>query len=108
MVYAGCHVGELHEVLEVFDSGVAAAFVEVMHKGRAVSGHKHRALAADSHTARRVASVLHVLTGCGCLDDLPAHAGGEANPGAIDVRAGFLEQLEDFGVVKEIDANFCQ
>ena len=52
--------------------------------------------------------MLHVLIGCGRLNDLSAHAGGEAHPGAVDVGAGFLEQLEDFGVVKEIDANLCQ
>ena len=108
MVYPGRHVGELHKVLEVFDCGVAAALVEVVHKGRAVGGYKHRALAADGHAARGITSVLHVLTGRGRLNDLSAHAGGEAHPGAIDVCAGFLEQLEDFGVVKEIDTNLCQ
>ena len=52
--------------------------------------------------------MLHVLTGRRRLNDLPAHAGGEAHPGAVDIGAGFLEQVEDFGVVEKIDANLGQ
>ena len=108
VVHAGRHIGELHKVLEVFNGGVAAALVEVVHEGRPVGGDQHRALAADGDTARGVAGVLHVLTGRCRLNDLPAHAGGEAHSGAVYIGAGFLEQVEDFGVIKKIDANLGQ
>ena len=91
VVYPGRHVGELHKVLEVFDCGVAAAFVEIVHKGRAVSGYKHRALAADGHAARGVTSMLHVLTRRRRLNNLPAHAGGKAHASAVDIGTGFLK-----------------
>ena len=46
------HVGELHEVAEILDGGVAAALVEVADEGRAVDRREHRVLAADRDVAR--------------------------------------------------------
>ena len=106
VVHAGRHVSELHKVLEVFNGGVAAALVKIVHEGWPVGGYQHRALAADSDTALGVTGVLHIFTWRRGLDDLPAHAGREAHPGAVDIGAGFFKQAKDFRVVKKIDANF--
>jgi hypothetical protein len=47
VVQAGRHVGELHEVAEVLDRGVAATVVEVMDEGRSVGGSQHHVGVAD-------------------------------------------------------------
>ena len=58
-------VGELDDVLEVLERGVAPAAVEVVDERRAVVGGEHRGVAADLHGVGRVAGVLHVLRRCG-------------------------------------------
>src|SRR5438874_997744 len=52
------HVGELHEVAEILDRGVAPPLVERADEGRAVDRGEHRGVAADRHVARRVAGML--------------------------------------------------
>ena len=86
------HVGELHEVLEVLERGVAAAVVEVVDERRAVVGREHRVRAADLDAVRRVARVLGVLARARSPDDLAAQAAREAHALAVDVRAGGAEQ----------------
>ena len=87
VVQVGRGVGQLHEVLEVGQRGVAAAAVEVVDERRAVVRRQHRGVAADLDVARRVAGVLRVDGGRLLGDDRPAHATREAHPVPVDVGA---------------------
>ena len=49
MVHVRAHISELHEILEVLDRAIAAAFVEIMHEGRTINGCENRILAANLH-----------------------------------------------------------
>ena len=101
-------VGQFDEVLEVFDGGVAAAFVEVAHEGGAVGGGEHGVGPANDHVALRVACVLREDARRAGLHDLAAHAAREAHALALDVGAGVLQDLQRLRVVAEIDADFFQ
>ena len=102
------HVGQLHKVLEVVQGGVAAAFVEVAHKGRAVRRREHGVFAADDHVVRRVAGVLREFARCAGLHDGAAHAARKAHALAGDLGTGFAPDVQGLGVVAEIDADFFQ
>ena len=65
MMDEGRHVGELHEIAEILDGGVAAALVEVADEGRAVDRREDRVVAADDDVALGVARMLDVSRGRG-------------------------------------------
>ena len=102
------HVGELHEVAEVLDARVATALVEVAHEGRAVGRREHRRIAADAHIARRVAGDLRELAGRMLLDQFAAHAARESHAFAVDLRARFAEDVEDLGILAELDTGLLE
>ena len=102
------HIGQLDEVLEVVDGGVAPSLVQIAHKGRAVRRGKHRVFAADNHVVRRIARVLGELARCAGLHDGAAHAAGKAHPLAGDFGAGLAPNVQGLGVVTKVDADFLQ
>ena len=101
MVQRVRHVGELDEVAEVLDAGVAAAFVEVVYERRAVGRREHRRVAADVHAARRVARVLDEFARRRALHERATHAAREAHALAVDVGAGRLPELQGLGILPE-------
>ena len=94
MVHRRRHVGELHEVAEILDGGVAAALVEVADEGRAVDRREHRVVAADRDVALGIARVLDVFARRGLLDDRARQAAREMDARALDIGAGLLPQLQ--------------
>ena len=108
MVQRVRHVSELHEVLEVVDTGVAATLVEVAHEGRAVGRREHRGIAADPQVAGGVARDLGELAWRVLLDERAAHARRKAYAFAVDLRACLVEDIEDFGVLAELYAGLLE
>ena len=98
-------VGELHDVLEVLQRGVAPAAVQVGHEGRAVVGGEDGGVGADLHAASGVTGVLDVDGGSVLLHDLPAEPAREAHELAGHVRAGPAPQLQRLGELLESDAH---
>ncbi len=107
MVDIRAHVGELDEVLEVFERSVAAAFVEVVDERRAIIGRKHHRVAADRDVALGIARVLHILRRRGGAQ-APRQAARKTNPLALDVATGAAKQLERAGKLAKLDANFLE
>ena len=107
MVDMRAQIGELDEVLEVFERPVAAAFVEVVHERRAVIWRKHHRVTADRDVAVGIARVLHVLRRRGGAQ-APRQAARETNPLALDVATGLAKQLERAGKLAKLDANFLE
>ena len=60
MVDEGREIGELDEILEVFDRAVATALVEIVDEGRTVVGGEDRRIAADDNVSLGIARVLHI------------------------------------------------
>ena len=108
MVQRVRHVGELHEVLEVIDTGVAAALIEVAHEGRAVRRREHHGIAADPQIAGGVACDLRELAGRVLLNERATHTRREADAFAVDLRTGFSEDVEDLGVLAELYAGLLE
>ena len=102
------HVGELHEVLEVVDTGVAATLVEVAHEGRSVGRREHRGIAADPQVAGGVARDLGELPRRVLLDERATHARRETHAFAVDLCACLAEDVEDLGVLAELDAGLLE
>ncbi len=61
MVDRGRHVGQLHEVAEILDRCIAAAFVVVADERWPIYRGKDRVLAADHHVSIRVPGKLREL-----------------------------------------------
>ena len=101
-------VGELHEVAEVLDVRVPAAFVEVVDERRAVGGGEHRVRAADLDVARGIPGVLRELARRRRLDQPAAQASRHAHPLAVDVRTRGLPDCERFRVLAELDADLLE
>ncbi len=108
MVQARAHVGELHEIAEVLDRGVAPALVEVADERRAVGRHQHRAIAADPDAAVGVAGMLGEFLRCRRLDDGAAEASRKTHAFSIHVRAGLAPQLQRAWKLAKLDAYFLQ
>ena len=101
-------VGQFHEVLEVFNGGVAPALVDVTHKGRAIGGCKYGVFAANDHVVGGVAGVLGKFTRGAGLHQGAAHATRHAHAFALDVGTGLAPDVQRLGVVTEINAYFFQ
>jgi hypothetical protein len=101
------HVGELHEIAEILDGGIAPPLVEIADERRPVNGREHRGIAADAHRALRVAGVLDEL-GRRRPEQLAHQPLGKPHPLAADVGAGGLPHVERLGVVAELDADLLQ
>ena len=61
VVHTRAHVGELDEILEVFEGCVAPSIVEIAHERRAVSRHQHGPVTADHDIAFGVPCMLGVF-----------------------------------------------
>ena len=61
MVQRGRDIGELHEIAEILDRGIAPAIVEIADEGRPVDGREDRGFAADVDVALRISRVLDEL-----------------------------------------------
>ena len=101
-------VGQLHEVAEVLDRGVAPALVEVVDERRAVGRHEDHVRVADLDAAGRVAGTLGEDARGRGLDERAAHAAREADPLAFDVGAGGAEDLGRLGEVDDLDADLLE
>ena len=108
VVEGRARVGELHEVAEVLDRGVAPAVVEVVDERRAVGRHEDHVRVADDDAALGVAGALGEDPRRRGLDQLAAHAALEADAGALDVGAGPAEDLDRLGEVDDLDADFLE
>ena len=107
MVDIRAYVGELDEVLEVFERPVTAAFVEVVHERRPVIWREHHRVAADRDVALGIARMLDVLRRRSGAE-ASRQAAREANPLALDVASRFAKEFEGAGKLAELDANFLE
>ena len=107
VVHGRRHVGELDEVAEVPDRGIAPPAVEVPHEGRAIDRGEDRGIAADLDAAFRVAGVLGEARRRG-PDQGAAEAPGEADPFAGHVGAGLPPHRQRLQVVAELDADLLE
>ena len=101
-------VGQLHEVAEVLDRGVAAAVVEVVDERRAIGRHEDHVRVADLDAPGGVARDLGEEARRGRLDDRAAHAAREADALAGDVGAGAPEDLGRLREVDDLDADLFE
>ena len=108
VVERAARVGQLHEVAEVLDRGVAPAVVEVVDERRAVGRHEDHVRVADLDAPGRVAGALGEDPRRRGLDDRAAHAAREADPLALDVGAGAAEDLGRLGEVDDLDADLLE
>ena len=108
VVQAGREPGELHEVAEVLDGGVAPAFVEATDEGRAVGRREHHVRPADAGAALGIACVLHELRRRGFGDELAGEPTGDPDPLGIDVGTGAPPKRQRLGVIAELDADLLQ
>ena len=108
VVQAGREPGELHEVAEVLDRRVAAAFVEVADERGAVGRREHHVRSADAGAALGVARVLHELGRRGVGHELAGEAAGDPDALAGDVGPGAAPQRERLRVVSELDADLLE
>src|SRR5580704_13366319 len=108
MVQGVGYIGELHEIAEVLDSRITAAFVEASNERRAISRREHGVVAADDHAARRVACVLSEFTRCGALNERTAHATRKTHALTLYIRPGSLPDRNCLGVVAKIDADLLE
>ena len=106
-VHGRCHVGELHEIAEVFDRRIAADAFEVAHEGRAVDWREDGRLATDLYAALGIARMPGEDRRRG-LQKLAAEALREMHPLAPNVGSCFLPQRQGFGVLTEFDADFLE
>ena len=67
MMQTGQHINQLGEIAEIFDGGIAAAFIQITDEGRAINRSEHRVVAADHYIIGGIAGVLHIFTR-GCFD----------------------------------------
>ena len=81
-------VGKFHEVVEVFDGGVAATIVEVVDKRWPIGGREHGGVATNLDAACGVASMVGVGGGRAGFDNLAAHSPGEPDPLAVHLGTG--------------------
>jgi hypothetical protein len=100
-------IGELHEIAEILDRGVAAPFVIVADEGRAIDGREDSVPAADEDAALWIPGVLGELAGCG-LDERTHEALGKADAVALHIAAGGPPHVESLGIVAEIDADLFE
>ncbi len=100
-------IGELHEVAEVLDGGIAPALVEVAYERRPVDRCEHRVAAADLHRAGGIAGELGELARRRA-DQRPHQAPGKAHPVAIDVGAGLPPHVERFRIFAKVDTDLLQ
>ena len=84
------HVGELDEVLEVFERSVTPAVLQVADERRPVGRHEDQVLATDLDRTGGVARVLGELRADRCLDNRFRQTAREPDPFAIDIGAGPL------------------
>ena len=101
-------VGQLHEVAEVLDRGVAPALVEVVDERRAVGRHEDHVRVADLHAPGGVARQLREQARRRRLDQRAAHAAREADPRAIHVGAGTTEDPDRIREVDDLDPDLLE
>src|SRR3984957_3805167 len=108
MVQGIGYIGELDEIAEVLDSRIPAAFVDTPHERRAISRREHGVVAADDHTARRVACVLSEFTRRRALNERTAHTARKTHALTLYVGPGGLPDCNCLGVVAKIDADLLE
>ena len=100
------HPGELHEVVEIGDGGIAPAVVQIGDERRPVYGREHDVVAAD-FDAPSVAAPQSELTRRGRAE-LMSQTGLEAHPHAVDPRPSRPEQLQRLVISAELDADLVE
>jgi hypothetical protein len=108
MVQARAHIRELYEIVEILEFRVAPAVVQIAHEWRAVGRNQHRAIAANSDTARGVTCMLYEFLRCRCLDDGTAEAARKTHALAIDIGAGVAPQVQCARELAELDADLFE
>ena len=101
-------VGELHEVAEVLDRGVAPPLVEVVDERRAVGRHEDHVRVADLHAPGGVAGQLREQARRRGLDQRAAHPAREPDPRAVHVGAGVPEDPDRIREVDDLDPDLLE
>ena len=100
-------MGQLHEVLEVFERSIAPTLVQVHDKWRAVSGCKHHIFSADTDVVLGVARMLRELFGRG-FQNFPHLARLKAHTQTVDLCASLAKHGQAFIIVPDIQAHLGQ
>ena len=107
VVHGRRHVGELDQVLEVLELGVAAPLLDVVDEGGPVDRREDRVGAAHLHRALGIARDLGEARGRRRYQAAREPA-RKAHPLAVDVGAGLPEQRERFRVLAEVDPDLLE
>ena len=108
VVQAWRGVGQLYKILKIFQGRVASAFIDVVNEGTAICRHEDSIFTADLDIALRVARVLGVFGGCGCLNDGTAKTARETRGDTIDLGAALFQYIERLRHIAELDADFFE
>ena len=109
VVEGAARVGQLHEVAEVLDRGVAPAVVEVVDERRAVGRHEDHVRVADDWTLRAGLRARWVKTRGAVAVTIERHMPrGKRTRCPVDVGAGAAEDLDRLGEVDDLDADLLE
>jgi hypothetical protein len=97
------HVGQLHEIVKVFEGRVSTSLIETADERRSVGRGEDGMRSTDAHVARRVARVLHEFGGRRALNQRAAEPARKADALAVDRRSRVFPDREGFRVVAKID-----
>ena len=100
-------IGELHEIAEILDRGVAPALVEHADERRPIDRREDRVVAADDNIALAIAGKLGEFLRRG-FDQGPHQTFRKTHALALDVGAGTFPHGERFSIVAKIDADLLE
>ena len=107
VVHRRRHVGELDQVLEILELGVAAPVLDIVNEGGPVDRREDEVAPAHLDRALGVTRDLGEGGGCG-RDQVACEPARKAHPLAVDVGAGTPEQVQRLGVLAEIDPDLLE
>ncbi len=101
-------VGELHEILEILDIGVAPPALEIAHERGAIGWREDDIIAANFDIPGGVAGMLGELSEGAFPDDGAQHTGLKPHPFAVHIGARLLPDFDHFRVIAKFDTDILE
>ena len=101
----GRRISEFDEITEILNRAIAAAFVDVGDKGRAISRREDCVIAANHDIAGRITGMLGKFAWGSGLNDRADEPAREYDPLALHIRACCFEKRERFIVAPDFEAD---